>query len=67
VFKLLNKNDVWKGATKKNLYSDSLAQVNSKPSDSMFWKGLMKVKDDFFSRGSFEVENGLDTRIWEDT
>jgi hypothetical protein len=48
---------------KKYLYSDKLAQVNSKPSDSMFWKGLMKVKDDFFSRGSFEVENGRHTYL----
>jgi hypothetical protein len=37
-----------------------------KTSDSPFWKGLMKVKDEFFSRGSFDVGNGEDTRFWED-
>jgi hypothetical protein len=27
----------------------------------------MKVKDDFFSRGSFKVENGKDTMFWENS
>jgi hypothetical protein len=27
----------------------------------------MEVKDEFFSRGSFTVGNGLKTRFWEDT
>ena len=27
----------------------------------------MKVKDDFFQRGSFRVGNGQSTRFWEDT
>jgi hypothetical protein len=40
--------------------------VKVKPDDSLFWKVLMKVKDDFFSKGSFEVGNGLDTRFWDD-
>ena len=26
----------------------------------------MKIKDDFFSRGSFTVGNGMNTRFWED-
>ena len=33
---------------------------------SAFWKGLMRVKDDFFSRGHFNVGNGMNTRFWED-
>jgi hypothetical protein len=37
-----------------------------KPTDFPFWKGLMKVKEEFFSRGSFTVGNGEDTRFWED-
>jgi hypothetical protein len=32
-----------------------------------FWKGLMKIKEDFFSRGSFKVGKGEGTRFWEDT
>jgi hypothetical protein len=38
-----------------------------KPTDSPFWKGLMKVQDEFLSRGSFTMGNGEDTRFWEDT
>jgi hypothetical protein len=37
-----------------------------KPIDSPFWKGLMKVKEEFFNRGSFIVGNSEDTRFWED-
>jgi hypothetical protein len=34
----------------KYLRNKSLSQVTAKPTDSSFWKGLMGVKDDFFSR-----------------
>jgi hypothetical protein len=27
----------------------------------------MRVKEDFFSRGTFKVGNGENTRFWEDT
>jgi hypothetical protein len=37
-----------------------------KPTDSPFWKGLMKVKEEFFNMGSFMVGNSEDTRFWED-
>jgi hypothetical protein len=37
-----------------------------KTSDSPFWKGLMKVKEEFFSKGSFTVGNGEYVRFWED-
>jgi hypothetical protein len=52
---------------KKKLHSKSLAEVTMKPNESPFWKGLMKVKNEFLSRGSFIVGNGMDTRFWEDT
>jgi hypothetical protein len=51
---------------KKYLNSKSLSRVTAKPTDSPFWKGLMNVKNNFFSRGSFVVGNGLGTRFWED-
>ena len=35
--------------------------------DSPFWKGIIKLKDDFFKRGNFSVGNGEQTRFWEDT
>jgi hypothetical protein len=41
--------------------------VTAKPTDSPFWKGLMKVKEEFFARGKFNVGNGANTRFWEDT
>jgi nitrogen fixation protein len=42
----------------KYLHSKTLSHVQTKDLDSPFWKGLMKVKDDFFSRGQFQVGNG---------
>jgi hypothetical protein len=33
----------------KYLHSKSLSQVMVRPSDSSFWKGLMKLKDDFLN------------------
>ena len=51
LFKILSEDEgVWiELIHNKYLHSKSLSQVNSKPTDSPFWKGLMKVKDDFFT------------------
>ena len=51
----------------KYLHSKTLAQVDVNPTDSPFWKGLMRIKQEFFDRGFFKVGNGLSTRFWEDT
>ena len=67
LFKLMNEQSVWQELlTNKYLMSKTLSQVTVKPFDSPFWKGLMKVKDDFFNRGSFVIGNGENTRFWED-
>jgi hypothetical protein len=67
LYKLLNKEGVWnKLLQNKFLYPKSLSEVNVKPNDSLFWKDLMRVKEDFFSRGSFALGNGESTRFWED-
>jgi hypothetical protein len=67
LFKLLNEDGVWQELLhNKYLHSKTLSQVSAQPFDSPFWKGLMRVKEDFFSRGSFKVGNGLTTRFWED-
>ena len=68
-FKILSENDcVWHQLIhNKYLHSKSLSQVTVKPTDSLFWKGLMKLKDEFFKRGSFSVGNGEKTRFWKDT
>jgi hypothetical protein len=48
LFKLINENGVWQQILhNKYLHSKTLSQVTSKPTDSPFWKGLMKVKEDF--------------------
>ena len=68
LFKLLNEDGVWQELLQnKYLQNKTLAQVEAQPTDSPFWKGLMRVKEDFFSRGSFMVGNGETTRFWEDT
>jgi hypothetical protein len=53
--------------TNKYLHSKSLSQVSSQPSDSPFWKGIMKVKEEFFARGNFLIRNSESVRFWEDT
>jgi hypothetical protein len=48
LFKLVNENGVWQQILhNKYLHSKTLSQVTSKPTDSPFWKGLVKVKEDF--------------------
>jgi hypothetical protein len=42
----------------KYLKNETLSQVEVKPTDSPFWKGLMHVKQDFFTRGYFKIGNG---------
>ena len=37
----------------KYLHSKTLAQVTARPTDSPFWKGLMRMKDLFFRRAKF--------------
>ena len=67
LFKLLNEEGMWQELLQnKYLHSKTLAQVEISPNDSPFWKGLMRVKKDFFSRGHFIVGNGSTTRFWED-
>jgi hypothetical protein len=67
LFKLLHEEWMWQEILQnKYLINKTLAQVEAKPTDSPFWKGLMKVKEEFFARGSFKVGDGLSTRFWED-
>jgi hypothetical protein len=67
LFKLINENSVWQQLLyNKYLHSKTLTQVTIKSNDSPFWKGLMRVKEEFFSRGSFNLGNGSSIRFWED-
>ena len=64
LFKLLNEEGVWQELLhNKYLHSKTLSQVQSKPTDSPFWKGIMGVKEAFFSRGSFIVGDGSSARF----
>jgi hypothetical protein len=47
--KLLSEEGMWQELIQnKYLHSKSLSEVTIKPNDSPFWKGLMKIKEDFF-------------------
>lgn len=49
LFKLLNEEGMWQEMLRnKYLQNGTLSQTIAKPTDSQFWKGLMRVKDDFF-------------------
>lgn len=64
LFKILSEEGVWQELIQnKYLQNKTLAQVQLKPTDPPFWKGLMHVKDEFFSRGSFVVEDGSAVRF----
>jgi hypothetical protein len=65
LFKILNEQEgVWLELIRnKYLHSKSLSQVSTKPNDSHFSKGRMKVKEEFFARGSFRVGNGWEMDI----
>jgi hypothetical protein len=67
LFKLLSEEGMWQQLLcNKYLKNKTLAQVEVKPIDSPFWKGLMHVKEDFFKRGFFRVGDGTSVRFWED-
>jgi hypothetical protein len=64
LFKLLSEDGMWQQILhNKYLNNKTLSQVEVKPTDSPFWKGLMRVKNDFFQRGFFEVGDGLTVRF----
>ena len=65
---LLNTTGMWQILLTNNyLRSKSLTQVKAKPYDSHFWRGLVKIKDEVLSNGSFVIKDGCQTRFWDDT
>jgi hypothetical protein len=66
LFKLLNEEGVWQELL-HNKYLLGKMQVTAKPTDSQFWKSLLRAKEDFFSQGSFKIGNGHMARFLEDT
>jgi hypothetical protein len=68
LFKLLNEEGIWQTLLRnKYLSSKCLSQVQIKPRDSHFWKGLLKAREDFLRCGTFKIKDGSQTRFWEDT
>jgi hypothetical protein len=45
--------------------SQTIVQVQKKPSDSQYWSGLLKVNDTFLDLGHFQLNNGANIRFWE--
>jgi hypothetical protein len=67
LFKLLSEEGLWQQLLKnKYLSQKTLAEVESKPTNSPFWKGLMKVKGSFFSRGKFKIGSEEGVHFLED-
>jgi hypothetical protein len=67
LFKLFNKEEMWQELL-QNKYpkTKTLAQVEVKPTDSPFWKGIIHGKDEFFKWASFVVGDGQATRFRDD-
>jgi hypothetical protein len=67
LYKILHEQGMWQELLcNKYLHSKTLSQVTVQPTDSPFWKGIMRVKDDFFQRGHFKLGDGTSVRFWED-
>jgi hypothetical protein len=63
MYKLQNAEGMPRTFEKQVSPLKSLSQVTMKPTDSLFWKGLMKIKEEFLNMGSFTMGNGEDTRF----
>jgi hypothetical protein len=67
IFKLLNEEGLCQEILKrKYLNNKTLSQVEKKKGDSHFWSGLMEVKRLVLKKGRFIVQDGTQTRFWED-
>jgi hypothetical protein len=54
LFKLITEEGMWQQLLhNKYLKHMTLSQVEVKPTNAPFWKGLMRVKNDFFTRVFF--------------
>jgi hypothetical protein len=67
LFKLLNEDGLWQQILRrKYLKNKTLSHVEKRKGDSHFWSGLMEVKKLLLERGRFKVQDGTQTRFWED-
>jgi hypothetical protein len=64
---VIKEEGLWQQILKrKYLRNKALSQVEKKKGDSHFWSGLMQVKRLVWERGRFIIQNGTQTRFWED-
>ena len=49
-----------------NTLNPKPSPILKKSGDSLFWSGLMLVKKEFLKWMTFKVQNGKQTRFWED-
>lgn len=62
LYKLLNEEGVSQELLhNKCLNSKMLSQVDAKPTNSPFWRVLMKVKSSYIKIGSFKIGDGQST------
>jgi hypothetical protein len=67
-FKLLKEEGTWHSLLRnKYLSTRYFSQVQIKPNASHFWKGLLKVMEDFVGCGTFNLRDGSETKFWENT
>ncbi|WVZ73514.1 hypothetical protein U9M48_021813 [Paspalum notatum var. saurae] len=52
--------------SEKYLHSKAITQISKQLGDFQFWVGLMHVKEQVLSFGSFRLQNGKQIRFWED-
>jgi hypothetical protein len=67
IIKLINEDGLWQQILKKKyLKGKTISQVERRKGDSQFWSGLMEIKKLVLVRGRFQVQDGSQTRFWED-
>jgi hypothetical protein len=65
--KLCNEDGLWQQVIRnKYLRNKTIGEVQKRATDSHFWKGLLNVKQQVLQLGKFKVQNGKQTRFWED-
>jgi hypothetical protein len=68
LFCLINSDGAWQQLIRnKYLGSKTITQITKQPGDSQFWRGLMNVKEEFFSFGSFQLQDERLIKFWEDS
>jgi hypothetical protein len=67
IVNLLNTDGMWQDLLKnKYLKTKSLTQVKTKPYDSHFWRGIVRIKGEVLTNGSFIIRDGSTTHFLED-